>query len=315
MFLSLSGQNTPLKEQLEVVNTSVKLRGLLLENVLLADYTSWRVGGPAKRLYQPADLADLSNFLATLPPQEPIIWLGLGSNTLVRDGGIEGTVIITQGHLNKMELLDATTVRAEAGVACPALARFCARQGLRGAEFWAGIPGTMGGALAMNAGCHDGETWNRVVAVETIDRQGVVHTRYPAEYKVGYRSVIGAKPEWFVAGHFRLQPGSKEEALEEIRQLLVYRTATQPTSEPSCGSVFRNPPGDYAGRLIEACGLKGQRVGGARVSLKHANFIINEGSATATDIEMLMDRVAQEVKQAQGIELIREVHIIGQTVK
>lgn len=283
----------------------------LFENRSLADFTSWRVGGLARQLYLPADVEDLSQFLRKLPPQEPIIWLGLGSNTLVRDSGVDGTIIITQGRLNITQPLSDTIIRAEAGVACPAFARYCARHGLLGVEFLAGIPGTIGGALAMNAGCHGGETWQHVVAVETIDRKGQIHLRHPAEYQIAYRSVIGMPEEWFVAGHFRLQKGEKEKSLSIIRELLDYRAQTQPTNEPSCGSVFRNPPGDHAGRLIESAGLKGKKIGGACVSTKHANFIVNEGHATAADIESLIELVSQTVQKKFGVALLREVHIIG----
>jgi UDP-N-acetylmuramate dehydrogenase len=287
------------------------IRGQLLSNTSLAAYTSWRVGGPADRLYLPADLDDLINFLKTLPNNEPITCLGLGSNVLIHDSGIRGTVIVMQKGLTKLEQINETTIRAEAGVACPALARFSARLSLEGAEFLAGIPGTVGGALAMNAGCHGGETWDCVTAVETVDRQGDVHTRYPNEYEISYRNV---KPspvsEFFIAAHFKLNIGNKEHALEKIRELLAYRTKTQPTSEPNCGSVFRNPPNDYAARLIEACNLKGKKIGGASVSTKHANFIVNDGSATAKDIETLIDLIAAEVQRVHGIKLVREVHVL-----
>lgn len=292
-------------------NPTQPLRGKLSENISLADFTSWRVGGPAERLYQPADLNDLILFLKNLPVDEPLTWLGLGSNTLVRDGGVRGTVVITQACLHKLERIDDVIIRVEAGVACPAFARFAARHNLIGSEFLAGIPGTIGGALAMNAGCHGGETWNVVTAVEMINHQGKHIIRTPKDFQIAYRSVIGHPDEWFVAGHFKLQPGSKETALEKIRALLDHRAATQPTSEPNCGSVFRNPPGDYAARLIESCGLKGKKIGNASVSTKHANFIINEGLATANDIEQLITLVAQQVKDIHKIDLIREVHIIG----
>lgn len=289
------------------------MRGQLLFNVSLADYTSWRVGGPAEKLYKPADLSDLIAFLQKLPQEEPLTWLGLGSNILIRDGGIQGTVIITQGCLTGIQLIENNIIRAEAGVACPLLARFAARQGLAGLEFLAGIPGTIGGALTMNAGCHGGETWNHVIAVETIGRFGDCKRRLPEEYEITYRQAKSRHPqEWFVAGHFQLPAGDKTQSLEKIRQLLAHRAATQPTSEPNCGSVFRNPPGNYAARLIEMCGLKGKRIGQAVVSTKHANFIINEGGATASDIEALIKLLADTVKEQQGIELQREVHILGQ---
>jgi UDP-N-acetylmuramate dehydrogenase len=284
----------------------------LQNHISLSEYTSWRVGGPAERLYLPKNLNSLISFLKTIPENEPLTWLGLGSNTLVREGGVKGTVIVTQACLNELNILDEVTIRAEAGVACPAFARFCARHDLQGLEFLAGIPGTIGGALAMNAGCHGGETWNCVAAVETVDHKGNRHTRFPQEYQIAYRSVKGVPHEWFVAGHFRLTPGIKEESLEKIRALLAHRAATQPTNEPSCGSVFRNPPGDYAARLIESCGLKGKTIGGAHVSTKHANFIVNDGNAKSSDIESLIAFVEEEVEKKCGVKLIREVHIIGE---
>ncbi|ALP52332.1 UDP-N-acetylenolpyruvoylglucosamine reductase [Candidatus Tenderia electrophaga] len=287
-------------------------RGTLKRNEPMARHTSWRVGGPAERYYEPADLDDLAEFLAQLPEHEPLTWVGLGSNLLVRDGGVRGTVIMTSGLLKQMELLDQGLVRAEAGVACAKVARFCARHHLTGAEFLAGIPGTMGGALAMNAGAFGGETWRHVAAVETLDRRGVRHLRRPEEFQVSYRRVVGVSGEWFVAAHLRLHRGDTDTASGRIKELLERRGATQPIGLPSCGSVFRNPQGDHAARLIEACGLKGVCIGGACVSEKHANFIINTGNATAADIEALMAKVAAEVESRHGVRLVREVHIIGE---
>lgn len=288
--------------------------GELLTNVLLADYTTWRVGGHARHLYKPKDIDDLAVFLRQLPLDESIVWLGLGSNCLIRDGGIAGTVIVTQGCLKDIHLIESDTVYVEAGVSCATMARFCARNGLEGGEFWAGIPGTMGGALRMNAGCAGSETWQYVVEVETLDRQGVRHIRTPQHFEVAYRHVQCPADEWFVAGVFRLQKGDKEKSLQRIRDLLEHRAATQPTSEYNCGSVFRNPPGDYAARLIEGCGLKGKQIGGALVSPKHANFIINhEGSACAKDIEMLIEHVRGTVAQNKAVNLVQEVHIIGES--
>lgn len=288
------------------------MRGQLLEQESLAAYTSWRVGGLVRHCYKPADLADLAEFLQTVPMDESLLWLGLGSNTLIRDGGVAATAIITQGGLNALSWVDELTVRAEAGVACGQLARFTARAGLQNLEFLAGIPGTVGGALAMNAGCHGGETWDVVTEVETIDRLGQIHRRSKAEFKIAYRHV--EKPiadEWFVAGYFRLQMGNKEKSLARIKTLLAHREHTQPIDLPNCGSVFRNPPGDHAARLIEHCGLKGFQIGLAQVSPKHANFIINLGGATAKDIETLIATVAATVLEKTGVDLIREVHIIG----
>jgi UDP-N-acetylmuramate dehydrogenase len=288
-----------------------ELYGRLLENASLAEYSSWRVGGPAKSLYIPKDSDDLINFLKQLPPEEPLLFLGLGSNTLIRDGGIKATVIVTQGTLNKLELLTPTLIRAEAGVASPAFARFSARKSLSGAEFLAGIPGTIGGALAMNAGCNGSETWEIVKAIEIINRHGEKKLRYPNDYQIAYRSVSIFPDEFYLAAHFQLKSGDKEKSLAKIRSLLAYRAATQPTNEPSCGSVFRNPQGDYAARLIESCGLKGEKIGAASVSIKHANFIINEGQATAADIEALIEKISDTVFKKHHIQLVREVHIIG----
>ncbi len=291
-------------------STKSQLHGQLLEHELLANYTSWRVGGPADYLYLPKDLLDLSHFLHSLP-EAKLTWLGLGSNTLIRDKGIDGVVIITQGVLNQLTQMDTHIIRAEAGVASAQLARYSARLGLHGLEFMAGIPGTVGGALAMNAGCFGGETWRFVQAVETINRHGEIQIRSPQEFEIAYRHVIRPENEWFVAGHFKLPFGHKDESMQMIRQLLERRNATQPTGTANCGSVFRNPPNDYAGRLIEACGLKGKQWGGARVSEKHANFIVNEHHATSSDIENLIAEVKRIVFERTSVNLMTEVCIIG----
>ncbi|AHE66145.1 UDP-N-acetylmuramate dehydrogenase [Legionella oakridgensis] len=292
---------------------TVLSQGQLLLNESLADYTTWRVGGKAAKLYKPAGIADLSSFLATVPADEPLLWLGLGSNTLIKDKGFRGTVILTQNCLNEISLMDANTVYVEAGVSCAKMARFCARNNLTGGEFWAGIPGTMGGALRMNAGCFNGETWPLVIEVETMMRDGKIRRRQAHEFDFSYRSVSGlAEEEWFISATCRLPSGDKEKSMQIIKELLARRAATQPTSEYNCGSVFRNPPNHYAAKLIESCGLKGKRLGGAVVSEKHANFIINhQGSASARDIEELIQFVQNTVYEQTAIKLIREVHIIG----
>ena len=288
------------------------LRGELLINEPMSKHTSWRVGGPADRFYTPADEQDLANFVATLPTNEPLFWLGLGSNLLVRDGGIRGTVISLQGSMAEMCVLDGNRVYAGAGASCGKLARFCGKQNLVGAEFLAGIPGLLGGALAMNAGAYGGETWALVESVNTLDRHGFVNTRVASEFVVGYRTVKGPVDEGFVSAVLKLVFGDGEAAAANMRALLDKRNASQPIGLPSCGSVFRNPAGDHAARLIEACGLKGKTIGGAQVSPKHANFIINTGAATAKEIEALILLVQQEVKTQQGIELHAEVKIVGE---
>jgi UDP-N-acetylmuramate dehydrogenase len=293
---------------------TARWRGELRYDEPMATHCSWRTGGRAHRFYRPADLDDLCSFLSDLEPQEPLLWLGLGSNLLVRDAGFAGTVIATLGALNLLEWVDERTLRAGSGVTCSKVARLTAQAGLVGAEFLAGIPGTLGGALAMNAGAFGGETWRQVVSVETVTRSGRLQTRLPSDYRIGYRSVQGPSDEWFVTARLGLTHGDAQTAQARIRALLLRRGETQPTREPSCGSTFRNPPGDFAARLIEAAGLKGTVIGGARVSEKHANFIINTGAATAADIEMLIRLVQERVEQASGVRLETEVRIVGEEV-
>jgi UDP-N-acetylmuramate dehydrogenase len=290
------------------------LRGKILFDEPMSRHTSWRVGGSADRYVEPADLNDLSCFLAGLLADEPLLWIGLGSNLLVRDGGVRGTVINTV-NLASLEWTDAEHLRVEAGVPCAKVARASARAGYTGAEFLCGIPGTVGGAVAMNAGAFGGETWNIVTRLWSIDRQGRMHARLPAAYEVGYRHVRAPIEEWFVAAELQLRPDPAHGGEERIRSLLARRSATQPTGVSSCGSVFRNPDNDYAGRLIEQCGLKGHRIGGAVVSDKHANFIIAEPGASARDLEMLIDFVRSEVQRQHGVTLQPEVHVVGEVAE
>ena len=287
------------------------LRGDLRRREPMAAHCSWRVGGPAELFYVPAGIEDLAAFLAQLPPRMPVMLLGLGSNLLVRDGGIRGAVIATHGVLSGLARTGEATVRAEAGLACAKLARACTQWGLGPAAFFAGIPGTVGGALAMNAGAYGGETWNHVERVETIDRRGVVHERAFGEYTIGYRSVAGPPQEWFVAAHMRFAPDEAARP-EAIRALLARRKESQPIGQPSCGSVFRNPPGAQAWRLIDSAGLRGERAGGAEVSPMHANFIVNTGAATAADIEALIERIIERVEAKHGVRLVPEVRIVGE---
>jgi UDP-N-acetylmuramate dehydrogenase len=287
-------------------------------NEQMSRHTSWHVGGPAEIFFTPRDRTDLAAFLRTVPREAPVHWIGLGSNLLVRDGGLKGVVVATHGALERLERLSETTVYCEAGVACARIARQCIRWGLGPAEFFAGIPGTLGGALAMNAGAFGGETWRHVIEVETLDRRGSEHVRAPQEFDVGYRHVrdLAAGPDgWESAGfiaaklRFERKPGANE---AEVRTLLARRRASQPIGEWSCGSVFTNPPGDHAARLIEAAGLKGHRIGDASVSEKHANFIINHGAAKAADIERLIDHLQGEVARRFGVHLAPEVRILGE---
>ena len=303
------------------------LRGVLRRDEPMARHVSWRAGGRAKVFYQPANVPDLCLFLRSRPATEPILFVGLGSNLLVRDGGFDGSVVITHHALGGIspvqkpvsdtgEAVSDTkrpTFTAGAGVPAPHLARFAAKHGGKGGEWMAGVPGTVGGALAMNAGCYGGETWEHVIVAETVDRDGNIRLRRPADYSIGYRHVELREggEEWFLSGVFVFERGEEAPAMTRMKELLSKRVRSQPLNQPNAGSVFRNPPDDHAARLIESCALKGFTIGGAQVSPKHANFIVNLGHATAADIESLIDHVQNVVQVKTGIELVREVRIVG----
>jgi UDP-N-acetylmuramate dehydrogenase len=286
--------------------------GKLQLNEPMARYTSWRVGGKADQLYIPAGLEDLQAFLKNTDAKQPVYFVGLGSNLLVRDGGVRGTVIIMHNVLTGLKM-DGELVYAEAGVTCGKLAKFCAKESKQGAEFFAGIPGTLGGALAMNAGCYGSETWNVVHSVTTINKQGELNQRDAKEFLASYRHVdMPVADEWFIAAWINLKVGDAHESAKKIKDLLATRLASQPLNLPSAGSTFRNPAGDYAARLIEASGLKGYTIGGAQVSEKHANFIVNIGGANALDIELLIKHMREVVLAKQGVALQQEVKMIGE---
>ena len=290
------------------------LRGQLRSNEPMTSHVSWRAGGPVARAFFPVDLADLAAFLHRLRHDEPLLMVGLGSNLLIRDGGFDGTAVFTHGVLDTLRRKADGSFYAEAGVASPKLARFVGRQGCAEAEFLAGIPGTVGGALAMNAGCHGGETWRYVERVLMLNRNGEQIIRTPEDFAVGYRHVglKSASDEVFAGAWFRFPAGDAATARAHLRELLERRIATQPLQLPNAGSVFRNPPGDHAARLIEAAGLKGTQIDGAQVSEKHANFIVNpKGKASASAIEMLIGRVQAVVEEKFGVALVREVRILG----
>jgi UDP-N-acetylmuramate dehydrogenase len=292
------------------------LRGRLGTDEPMSRHVSWRAGGSADRFYAPADVDDLAAFLRQLSPGEPVLFVGLGSNLLVRDGGYRGTVVLMHAASLHASLVDGS-VYAGAGVASPKVARFAATHGFAGAEFLAGIPGTVGGALAMNAGCYGTECWDVVERAVTIDRRGEVRVRGRGDFDTGYRhcelkaGMLG-ETEWFVGAHFALPAGDGAASRQRIKELLAKRVATQPLNLPNAGSVFRNPPGDHAARLVESCGLKGFALGAASVSTKHANFIVNPGrAASATDIERLIEHVRSEVQSRTGVGLVPEVRIVG----
>ncbi len=284
-------------------------------NEPMSRHTSFHVGGPADLYFEPRDRLDLAGFLRALPADLPIHWLGLGSNLLVRDGGVRGAVIALHGALSRLDRISQDSVYCEAGVPAARLAKQCLKWGLTDAAWFAGIPGTLGGALAMNAGAFGGETWRHVREVEMIGRDGVVSTHSPVAFKVSYRHVESPLSErWFVAARLGFERRGEADE-QEMRELLQRRKDTQPIGSWNCGSVFTNPAGDHAARLIEATGLKGLRIGGATVSTKHANFIINEGQASAADIEALILQVQQRVHERQGVMLTTEVRILGEAGK
>jgi len=301
--------NAVMKENMSSTN---KFRGTLEKNVSLTKFTSWKVGGSADVLFQPADLEDLQSYLQILEPSTPITWLGRGTNVLIRDGGIRGVVIIMNNGLNDLKKHCDDSIRAESGVSCAKLARFSADHDLQGGEFLAGIPGTVGGALAMNSGAYGSETWSFIKQVETLNHKGEIKKRNPNEFEIAYRSVKGLYKEWFVAATFKFVPGDGQQSKETIRALLDKRNAAQPVGENSCGSVFRNPENDFAARLIESCDLKGFTIGGAQISNKHANFIINTGQASASDIENLIIHVQEKIEKNCGVTLFPEVKIMGE---
>ena len=277
----------------------------------MSKHTSWRLGGPADCYYVPADLQDLQDYLAALDPTVDILWVGLGSNLLVRDGGIRGQVIAPLNALKEIRLEPDGSLYAECGVSCTKLARFCHRHGLAGADFFAGIPGTIGGALAMNAGAFGGETWAAVVRAYMLDRHGNLTRRAAEEFEIGYRQVRLPQCEWFAAALFRFDKRAAGED-SNIRRLLQQRNATQPIGQPSCGSVFKNPPGKHAAQLIEAAGLKGFCLGSACVSDKHANFIISKPGTSASDVEALIEHIRRTVADRFDVRLETEVRIVGE---
>lgn len=292
------------------------LRGELLHDEPMSRHVSWRAGGVAQHVYQPADLADMQTFLQQIPADEPLMAVGLGSNLLVRDGGYRGTVLLMVGALTELRMEDGM-IYVQAGVPGAKLARFAASNNLCGAEFFVGIPGTLGGMLTMNAGCYGGETWGVVQRVQVLTRSGELIERTPQEYRIAYREVALKQhnDEFFVGAWLKLEQGDVEAAKQEIKALMEKRSASQPLQMPNAGSVFRNPQGEHAAKLIEGCGLKGKRIGGAQVSEKHANFIVNVGGATAADIEELICEVQATVRKQTGINLHPEVRIVGEKAK
>lgn len=287
---------------------------LLQQNISLKQLNTWRIGGEAEYFIEPETPQQLADFFSKYSDRfSQITWLGLGSNVLISDQGLKGLVISTT-KLKEITLLAPGLVYAQAGVPSAKLAKFCAKNNLAGGAFFSGIPGTIGGALAMNAGAFGSETWPFVQEIEVIDLHGKVTRKSVDNFAYAYRHVtyLSEEPIGFVAGIFKFEPASDVENMQaNIRALLKKRNETQPIGTFNCGSVFRNPAGDYAARLIESCGLKGKKIGGALVSTKHANFILNENDATAEDIFSLITHVKNTVFKQTGVTLVPEVKFLG----
>jgi UDP-N-acetylmuramate dehydrogenase len=328
-----------LQRQLNQAVQSGQLLGLLKNNESMSRYTTWRIGGNAECIYQPETVADLQMILKMISDETPVYWIGLGSNLLIRDGGLKGLVINTNGVLNnisidclKQEANKQTAqvnenknnenkrycwITAQAGLACAIFSRKAANEGISGAEFLSGIPGTIGGALAMNAGAFGGETWRYVESVEMINHEGDIIRRTADEFEIQYRHIElkqKKEQEWFLSGTFRFEKDEQGLAKnkQEIKRLLARRAETQPTKQANAGSVFKNPDNDYAARLIESCGMKGESINDAQISEKHANFIINKGNARASDVEALIKKIKKTVMENCNVALETEVHIIGE---
>ena len=285
-------------------------RGVLREKEPMAKHTTWRVGGNATLYYEPRNRQDLSSFFSRRKDRLPVFWLGLGSNLLVRDGGLDALVIATKTNLSKIEWIDQNLLYAESGVPCPRLAKEVAEKDYAELDFLAGIPGTLGGALCMNAGALGTEIWSLVKSVDAIDPSGKISHYDASCFKPHYRGLSGPA-DWFLGAYFSLSKPGFGKGVARIKEVLAKRKDSQPIGAYSCGSVFKNPRGHFAGQLIEECDLKGFAIGGARVSSKHANFIINGGTATAAEIEHLIYRVKSEVLRRKGISLELEVEIHG----
>jgi len=283
-------------------------------DIELKDFNSWKVGGRAEQFIICDEKEILAAFIKKKKIKLPITLIGLGSNLLVRDGGIKGTVIVMHGGLKKINDDDGM-IYSEAGVSCSKLSKFTAKNGLADSAFFSGIPGTIGGALAMNAGCYGSETWDYVQKVLMINLNGDQVERNKSDFNISYRQVINNnKDEFFLAAWFKFPKGDKEESEKRIKELLAHRKETQPLNWPTAGSTFRNPKDNFAAKLIEDCGLKGYQIGGAQVSEKHANFIINLGNASALDIENIITYIQKVVFEKKNIQLLREIRIIGEEI-
>ncbi|GEP10608.1 UDP-N-acetylmuramate dehydrogenase [Methylobacterium gnaphalii] len=289
------------------------LRGRLLANQSLADLTWFRVGGPAEVLFSPADEEDLALMLGALDPAIPVTVIGLGSNLIVRDGGIPGVTIRLGGRPFGSVEIDGDSIRAGTAVPDMRLAKSAAEASVDGLAFYRGIPGSVGGALRMNAGAHGGETTDVLVEARGIDRFGNLRTLTHAQMGFSYRHCSAPDDIIFTSALYRGRPGNREEIEAEMDRVTAAREAAQPIRERTGGSTFKNPDGAKAWQLIDAAGCRGLTYGGAQVSEMHCNFLINRGGATAADIEGLGEEVRRRVRETSGHELHWEIKRIGVT--
>jgi len=296
----------------EQIRTSAPdLKGRLAANTSLADITWFRVGGPAQLLFTPADEADLAYFLASAPVDLPVTVIGLGSNLLVRDGGVPGVVIRLGRGFSEIKVEEGNRLRVGTAVPDVKVARAAADAGIAGLAFYRGIPGSIGGALRMNGGAHGRETRDVLIEARAVDRQGGVHVLTPADMGHAYRhSAVPA--DWiFTEALYQGEPGDPADIQRQMDEVAQYREANQPTRERTGGSTFKNPPGRSAWRLIDEAGCRGLRIGGAKVSEMHCNFLINDGNASAEDVERLGETVRARVQAATGVTLHWEIIRLG----
>ena len=288
-------------------------RGRLLLDEPLGPFTWFRVGGPAEVVFLPEDADDLAGFLGALDPAVPVTPLGVGSNTLVRDGGVEGVVVRLGRGFSGIEPRDGSRIYAGAAALDATVAREAARAGIAGLEFYRGVPGSIGGALTMNAGCYGAETKDVLVEAYALDRAGRRLTLSNAELGYSYRKSAraAAEPLIFTGGLFQGTPDKPAEIEARMAEITHRREASQPIREKTGGSTFKNPPGDSSWRLVDAAGWRGKPFVGAMFSPQHANFLINTGEATATDLEGLGEAVRADVKAKFGVELEWEIKRIG----
>jgi len=290
------------------------VRGEVLRREALAPFTWFRVGGPAEAVFLPADEADLSAFLEALSPEIPLLTLGVGSNVIIRDGGLRGVVIrLPAKPFGQIEVLDGHRLRAGAAALDASLAKAAAQAGLTGLEFFSGIPGSIGGALAMNAGCYGAETKDVLVKARAMDRSGHVRTLTAADFRFSYRRNGLSEPLIFLDATVQGAPADPVAIEDRMREIAAKREAAQPIREKTGGSTFKNPPGHSAWALVDQAGMRGARRGGAMVSEKHANFLINTGEASAADLEGLGEDVRAAVLARCGVELEWEIKRLGES--